>query len=229
MRVIFLGIVFIFSAWCPSAPAQVLDTLPFKNSREKRLYRVCVNRLKHTDLNIDWKDISFRNAIADLRRQTRLNFIVTREADEKEIENLTLRLRNVSGRLLLHFLSESGDVVFQFRRGAVFVTSKSDAIKRASVLQFYSVHDLLYVPPDFPAPRIGINPLPPGEREQEEVEERDGHDPERIIEIIKMATGESNWEYGFTSIQIHKGRMIVRHTPAMQRRVRNMIAALGAI
>ncbi len=229
MPVLFLSIVFIFSAYCPSTPAQILDTLPFRNSQEKRLYRVCANRLKHTGLNIDWKDISFRDAIADLRRQTSLNFIVTPKADEKEIENLTLRLRNVSARLLLHFLSESGDVVFQFRRGAIFVTSKSDAIKRASVLQFYSIHDLLYVPPDFPAPRIGINPLPPGEREEEAAEKRDGHDPERIIEIITMATGESNWEYDFTSIQIHKGRMIVRHTPAMQRRVRNMIAALGSI
>ncbi|MFT7619654.1 MAG: hypothetical protein ACI97A_003310 [Planctomycetota bacterium] len=212
-----------------TTPAQVLDSLHFKNSRESELYKQTLAKLENTPFNIDWKEISLRDAVADMRRQTRINFVVTRNADESDFDDVTLKLRNVSGRLVLQFLKEHGKVVFQFRHGAIFVTSTEDAIKRGAVLRFYSVHDLLYVAPDFPAPRIGINPLPPGEDAFEDVIPQEPHDPDRIIEIIKMATGADNWEFESTSIQIHRGRMIVRHTPLMQRRVRYMVAALGGL
>ncbi len=221
-------LILVILGTCQLTHAQVLDSLPLRSGREVELYRQTLNKLNNTVFNIDWKEVNLRDAIADIRRQTRLNFVVTRNADESGFDELTLRLRNVSGRLILHFLKDHGKIVFQFRRGAIFVTSKADAVRRGATLRIYSVHDLLYVPPDFPGPRIGISPNAPGEEEEQEVVERESHDPERIVEIIKMATGESNCEYEGVSIDIHRGRMIVRHTPIMQRRVRYMIAALGA-
>lgn len=225
MKTLFLSVLLVLET--AIAHAQILDALPITTSKQATQYRQIVAKLQLTVMEIDWRDVSLIEAVADLRRQTNINFVVTKEASEGNFNSGALRLRKVSARLVLHFMKERGEIIFQFRHGTIFVTTKADAVKRGSTLRFYAIHDLLYVPPDFPAPKIGINPLPPGEADEEDVIERESHDPDRIIEIIKMATGPENWEFDSTSIQIHRGRMIVRHTPIMQRRVRYMIAALS--
>ena len=220
---LFLSLILI-----TSTPAQVLETVALGNRREQTQYRELLGRLRLTRISVDWKDRSLADVLADLRSRTGLNLLVqSGELGEILEQSVDLRLKEVSVEVVLELLSSGRDLVFQNRKGVIHVTSRAHAVRRSAVLAIFDVSDLLYVPPDFPAPKIGIPVGPPSDERDARESHPESKDPEELIDLIKSATGEKNWEYEGVSIRHSAGKLLIRHTPAMLRRIGGVIRSIG--
>lgn len=214
-----------------SLAAAQLETAPLKSRRAADRYRRVVNILETKRVTVNWDDVTIREAVADLRRQTGLNFVISSAAGEAVDEEISCKLRNIPAGPVLHVLGRR-DVVFQHRHGVIWVTSREEATRRAAILRIYDTRGLFYVPPDFPGPRLGLGGSGTDlfeEASDDDADSNRGIEPEEAIDIIRGATGEANWELPGVSITLAGGRLLVRHTPRMQRRVRGLLAMLGLI
>jgi hypothetical protein len=216
-----------------SLEAQVLRTVPLKTRAEASDYRHLLNRLKRGRLSIAWEDRELQDAVEELAKRLEINILIAAPLKERKEETISMTLRDVNAGTLLKLLEESLGVAFQNRQGVVWVTTPEDAIKHAIILRVYVIAELLYVPPDFPAPRsMGLNASgssPAGERE-EESEPREQKDPEFLVDLIRQTTGgEKQWEIEGVAIQVIGKRLVVRHTPEMQRQVARMLDSLRGV
>ncbi|MCA9321750.1 MAG: hypothetical protein KDB53_13495 [Planctomycetes bacterium] len=208
-------------------PAQALETTALRTRRDLEQYRHIVNTLQATRMSVDWKDLPLSEAITALRLQTGVNLVLDIKALEDRLDReISFRLERVPASLVVQLLADAGEVVFQHRHGILYVTSLEDALKRSVVLQIYDVADLLYSPPDFPGPRLGLRGSGSEGDFEEEEPEREEKDPEALVDLIKLATGEQAWEPEFVSIRISGRKLIVRHTPAMQRKIGGVMRGL---
>ena len=206
-----------------------LETTPLRTTRAVRQYRHVLNLLETRRVTVDWEDTTLREAVADLRRQTRLNFVFSSKAVDLAENEISFKLRDVPVGPVLHILAGE-DVVFQHRHGVIHVTTREDAVRHASIMRIYDTRGLLYVPPDFPGPKIGLGVSGSGGfEEEEEPEPREGWNPDEVIDLIQNATGASNWELEGVSMNMMGGKLVVRHTPVMQRRVQRLLLVLGMI
>lgn len=205
--------------------AQEVTTLPFENQADRDAWRHLTALLDGTRLTVDWDGVSLKDALKDVSRRTRLNILVAATAKEREEEPVTRKLTEVRLRTILGLFHDSHGIVFQHRHGVLWATTEADALKQAMVLAVHDVRDLLYSPPDFPAPvGLGIRPGPPVEAETEEA--REEKSPDFLLDLVKSTTGEKLWEVEGSSIQIHKGQIFVRHAPHVQAKVRSVIGLL---
>lgn len=224
MRIIALALLF-----CVSTSAQILDTLPLKTSRDRATYRSMVTRIANLRLTVDWKDENLYRVVRSLRMQLGLNFVIDPALKETAEEaSVTLSLKEVSGRAVLRLLESSQKIAFQNRGGILYVTSPEEALKKAMVLRTYSVKDMLYTPPDFPGPRLGIK-VGPVEEQREEPEPPEQKDPAFLEDLLRQSTGADVWEVEGSSITIHNGTLIVRHAPKVQAKVRSLLARLRGV
>lgn len=198
--------------------AQVLETVPLRTARDRADYGRVQRCLDATTLSADWTTRSLADALAELRRATRLNWIVDRAVDDRVDAPLKFEFHDLRARSVLALLRDRAGVTFLYDEGVIHVTTHAEAVRRASVLALHEVADILYTPPDFPARRdVGI---PIGTPDEPESSERGSMDPEFLIDLIRQSTGgEEAWEMEGVSITVHKSRIVVRHTPAMQKKV----------
>ena len=214
----------------PLALAQSVKTIPLKKSRDVRAYRQILRRLRGTVMTVDWKEQALTDVIKELRRRLRFNILVARPMKEMvEEEAVDLTLNNVRASTILKVLAEQHKFVFQYREGIVWITTQEDAFQKALVLKLYSVHLLLYTPPDFPAPGIGINPGGVTSEDDEEEVEREQKDPEFLLDLIRQATGTALWDIEGVTLQISKGTLVVKHSPEVQRKVSRFINSLRGV
>ncbi len=81
-----------------------------------------------------------------------------RKAYEEEKVEVTLNLKGVSLENALNLLAlQLEGYRFTVRYGGV-VLVRAEEYKPRRVLRVYSIHDLIYVPPDFPAPPLALEP-----------------------------------------------------------------------
>jgi len=209
--------------------AQALETVPLRTRRQALVHERLLRRVRNTRLAVKWKEEPLERVVRDLRRRLRLNMLVARPLMERAREELVdLEVDRVSAATVLRILAAQHGIVFQNRHGVIFVTTPADALRHALVLELHQVAEILYVPPDFPAPEINISPSGVGaeEAEDEEEESREGLDPEVLLDLIRRGTGPEAWDLEGVSLRISKTTVIVRHTPAMQRKVRRFLARL---
>ena len=138
-----LALLLVFA----SSVAAQLETAPLKSRRAAERYRRIVNILETKRITVNWDDVTIREAVADLRRQTGLNFVISSAAGDAVDDEISCKLRNIPVGPVLHVLGRR-DVVFQHRHGVIWVTSREDATRRAAVLRIYDTRGLFYVPPD---------------------------------------------------------------------------------
>ncbi len=221
----------ILLAICPTLIGQSIKTIPLKTTREAQDYRSILKRVRGTTFSVDWKQVALEDVLKDLRRRLGFNILVARPMKERlEEEVVDLTLTTVRASTILKLLQEQHKFVLQNRRGIVWVTTVEDAFKKSLVLKFYGVRVLLYTPPDFPAPDIGIRPsgVNAGEDDEEEVE-REAKDPEVLLDFIRKGTGPNLWDVEGVSLQISKGTLIVRHSPEVQRKVSRFLNRLRGV
>lgn len=217
-------------------PAQALRTLPPETPRDQRVFREVVRRLQGIRMDVRWEGVSLEDAISLLRARTGLNMLVAREAEDLvEGTTVEMTLHRVTALTLMKILAENHEILFQNRRGVIFVTTPEDARRRSLTLAIFDVRDLLYTPPDFPAPDLlGIRVGAPGGGlggfgEEEFASGPEGRDPDRLVDIVRMATGEKAWDGGGVSLRYMGGRLVVRHTPSMLRKVARILASLRGV
>lgn len=208
----------------PTAFGQVIEK--GRTYRKLPSFSHVVKRLDQTLITVKWDDQPLDFVVKDLAMRTGLNFYVTPAAREAAEDTIDLELTRARALMVVRLLGEHFKLKFINRHGLIYITTPEGAIKQTAVLRLYDIRDMLYVPPDFPAPKIGIPIGPPSEEELEDAEPPAQKDPEFMIELIKKATGESNWENDSVSIDAYGGRLVVRHTPGMQRKVARFLARM---
>jgi len=203
-----------------------LATLPFTHSADKEIYRTMVRRLNGTRLTVKWEETGLEEAIRHIARNARINMVILGPVKERSEEPVNLTLSDVSAMTIVKLLRDQFEIEFQHRHGVLVVTSGEDALKKSMVLGIYGIHDVLYTPPDFPSKvRMGLNGsgFQPEEAEEEEAKEPP-FDPDFIIDLIRGTTGgDKVWDVEGASIAHHNGKLIVRHAPHIQVRVRRML------
>ena len=123
------------------------------------------------------------------------------------------------------------DVEFLVRGKVLYATTPEDSVRRRSVTRIHDIRAALVRPPQFRPPRhLGLG-RPPRDRFDEQAEDEaqapklEGED---IVELILKGTGSRHWDHEAVSIRAIGGRLVVRHTPEMQRKITRLLLSLGA-
>ncbi len=223
MRMVFLALLLT----AVSAPSQDIDTIPLRTRRDVKSYRRVLLKLRQTRVRVTWKERRLEDALKELRGIAGINIVILRSRIDDELDReITLSLRGLPAGAVLSLLSDITGVAFQHRHGVIVVTSKEDARRRALVLGVFDIADVLYVPRDFPAPKIGLNGSGSEGELDEESDAPARRDPEEILSLIRTVTGEKAWEAEGTSLEIHGHKLFVRHTPSMHRRIGRILRLL---
>lgn len=208
-----------------------LATLPLRNGTDREIYRTMVRRLQGTRLSVNWEEIGLEEAIRHVARNVRINMVIAAPVKEKAEEPVNMTLKDVSAMTIVRLLRSQFDIEFQHRHGVLVVTSQEAALKKSMVLGIYGIHDVLYTPPDFPAKvRMGLSGSGFGGNgsEEEEIEEKEPRfDPDFVVDLVRSSTGgDKVWDVEGASITHHKGKLIVRHAPHIQAKVRRFLRVL---
>ena len=219
----------LFFALVTAQAAAQLPTLQLKTGTDREIYRTMVRRLQGTRLSVDWEEIALRDAIRHIGRNVRINMVILGAVRERADEPVSLKLKDVSAMTILKVLRSRCEVEFQHRHGVLVVTTQADALEKSMVLVLHGIHEILYTPPDFPAKaRLGLSGS--GSRGDEEAKEESREprfDPDYVVDLVRSSTGgDKVWDARGASISHHKGKLIVRHAPHIQSRVRQILRAL---
>lgn len=211
-----------------AAPAQIITPDNRATAREKSLARTLSSRFARVRADLDWTDRTVAEALKELGRFGRVTIIPDRLVADRLEDPVNMKLQRVNLRSAMKLLGENHGLVLQLRRGVVFATTQEEAWKRAMSLEIHSVRMMLYEPPDFPAPDIGIRPggvEPGGNRPEPELKE--GKDPELLLRLLRQGTGGTDvWDVDGAQLEIVKGKLIVRHAPEVRRQLRTLLNRL---
>ncbi len=203
-----------------------------ESPEEVRIRQTLANRR----VSVDFRQTAFDDAINFLREITGLNYYVAPAAAEVlsgEDVKIDLRLRDVTLKFVLELiLSQAKDLVYRIRHDAIVINTK-DAEKEDLFLRFYEVSDIVNDLPDFPAPRLALQPasqvggaagvggglidLGAGE----EATAGGGIEAEKLKELIEQRIGEEEGD-----VQYLSGLLMVRKSLAAHQKVEKLLEAL---
>ena len=191
--------------------------------------RTLRSRLDRMKLTVEWEDAPLEDVVRQLSVQLGCNMVLAPAAAERAGDTVSLKLTKLRARSVLDLLSSSQDLEFLMKGGVVLVTTPEDAIRRTAVLRVYDVASAMYRAPDFRGPEIvlrgsgGYDDFEP--EPLEEIPEQRTAD--EILDLIQSHTGDVDWDAPGVSIDTFGSRkIVVRHTPEVQRRVLRMILAI---
>jgi hypothetical protein len=133
-------------------------------SRAPASTRQVARVLRETRLDLILEKEGVAETLKLLSTVSGLNFVLSakaREALAEERRELSITLRNLPLESILNLLAvHLGDYRFTVRYGAVMLVRKEEhRPQRTTVV--YPIHDLVRRPPDFPAPKLGLEDLNP--------------------------------------------------------------------
>jgi hypothetical protein len=141
-----------------------LDQMFTATTREDRSAAREIGRLLDSrQVTVNFQEVPFEDCLDFLRDVTGLNIVLSMGAAElleDEARDIRLRLRDVRLRSCLELLLrlENPELRYGVRHG-VLVIGLVEEFAEDFVLELYDVSDLVHSPPDFPAPRIGLEGL----------------------------------------------------------------------
>lgn len=191
-------------------------------------------RLARTRVTLDWEDMQLDQALKEVGGYARVHFMLSKQLRERGglEDGISLKLKEAKVSSVLEILASTYDLKYMEKGGVVIVTTPQDAIKRTAVLRVYDVSGLLYTPPDFIGPEIvlrGSEGFEDFEPEPPEIH-KDGPSIDEVLDLIRTTTNETQWDFDGVSIGTFGTRkIIVRHTPEMQRKVARVIHMLRGI
>jgi hypothetical protein len=121
-------------------------------------------RLDRRKITLDLDGLGFDEALDFVRDVTGLNVVVTPRAREAaSTAKLKLRLKDVKLRNALEVLLQQTDASLRYaiRNEALQIGTTEDWKARSMVLSVIPIDDLLFAPPDFPAPEAGLDAIRP--------------------------------------------------------------------
>jgi type II secretory pathway component GspD/PulD (secretin) len=194
------------------------------------------NRLDSQQISLNFDGTAFDEAIDFLRDITGLNYVVTKDAKdliENESVTVSLRLKNISLKNALNLILASNESLqWRIESGVLKIGTEEDKNEEL-VLEFYDVNEIVSTPPDYPAPKLGLNLSGGGSSgasggqltfdDGDEDEETGGIESEKLIELIEGKLGETDEE---GSVEFSGGVLIVRKTLAGHIKIQQLLEAL---
>lgn len=193
-------------------------------------HRPSLAALEFQTISIHWEGRALEDALRDLGVQLGFSFVLAPELRDRAGDAITVSLSRVRGVTVLRILRSFYDVRFLWQGGVIWVTTEAEAIRRTAVTRIYDVRAALHRPPDFPAPerRVGL-PRPGAGGDDPEPAEipHDPMDVEEFAEIVRSGTGRDLWDFEGVSLTTLPGRLVVRHSPEVHRKIQRILFALG--
>lgn len=196
------------------------------------------SRLESQQVSLNFDQTPFNEAVDFLREITGLNYVVSREAQDLidgESVEVSLRLKNISLQNALNLiLAAHEDLTWKIANGGVIKIGTEEGEVEDLVLDFYDVNEIVQVPPDFPAPELGLNLASSGgggggaaggvlSFDDEEEETSGKFEPDKLIELIESKLGEDEEE---GSVEYSAGILIVRKPLSAHEKILKLLDAL---
>jgi hypothetical protein len=122
-------------------------------------------KLELQQVTVHFQDTPFNDCLDFLRDITGLNIVVSRRAqDILDAENITvnLRLRDIKLKSVLALMLEvSDELTYGVKYDVLYIGTKEDWAGVGQYMFIYSIHEIVYRPPNFKAPKIGLGDLIP--------------------------------------------------------------------
>jgi len=132
---------------------------------DPRIVDFIFRKLELQQVTVHFTDTPFASCLDFLRDITGLNIVMSSRArDIIESENATvnLRLRDIKLKSVLALMLEvSDELVYGVKYDVLYIGTKEDWLRSGQYLFIYSIHEIVYRPPDFPAPKIGLGDIVP--------------------------------------------------------------------
>ncbi|HLG42339.1 MAG TPA: hypothetical protein VI643_03155, partial [Planctomycetota bacterium] len=125
---------------------------PARNPRES-----VMAKLTSMQIAISFENEPLENVVEHLREQTRLNFHIDAKVAKVKELTVTARLKDVRLISAIRLMLGQLDLAAVYRDGMIVITTREEVDKEV-VTRVYDVRDLNYSPPDFPGPRIELEP-----------------------------------------------------------------------
>jgi hypothetical protein len=125
-------------------------------------------RLDSQRLSLNFEETGFADAIDFLRDATGLNIVLSQKAKEltENAPKLKLKLKDVKTRNALELVLTQTDPQLRYgvKHGVLSIGVNDDWKDKNLILDVIEVKDLVYRPPDFPAPQAGLDALEKGNK-----------------------------------------------------------------
>ncbi len=185
---------------------------------------------------LDLVELPLSDVIEDFRRLTGLNFVVHKDV-ELDTE-VTLVVPEITLENALKVILKEAGLAMNFSDEAIMILPPEE-VRADTFLEIYPVDDLLSKLTNFTAPDLsvqdpsdqggaggGFTPFSFGDDDDDDSEPLD---EDKLVEIIEAQTGDEAWEDDeLTSIEVHRGQLLVRNTREVHGVVREVLDQLRA-
>jgi hypothetical protein len=135
------------------------------NESDPRIVDYIFRKLELQQVTVHFQETSFQDCLDFLRDITGLNIVISaraRDIVESEDIKVNLRLREIKLKSVLALMLEvSDELVYGVKYDVLYIGTKEDWLRSGQYLFIYSIHEIVYRPPDFPAPKIGLGDIVP--------------------------------------------------------------------
>jgi len=135
------------------------------NESNPQIVDFILRKLELQKVTVHFQETSFYDCLEFLRDITGLNIVISARArDIIDSENImvNLRLREIKLKSVLALMLEaSEELTYGVKYDVLYIGTKDDWAGVGQFMMIYSIHELVYRPPDFPAPEIGLGDLIP--------------------------------------------------------------------
>jgi len=182
-----------------------------------------------TPVTVEFRETPVAQAVEQLQNLGNVNIILDPEATTGHAP-VTISRTRMPLEHMLRWVARFGNLQYCLRDGAIYLTGRGGTLD-APVTKMYDVTTLLS-PATTAEPVRNAGPIEPGARPFQIVEAT-SPDPEPIgrgwVEFIKSTIAPSTWDQTLQAapqpytIQYRNGRIVVVHTPEVQRQVEDLL------
>jgi hypothetical protein len=132
---------------------------------DPRIVDFIFNKLELQQVTVHFQETPFKDCLDFLRDITGLNIVLSaraRDIIESEDVKINLRLRDIKLKSVIALMLEfSDEITYGVKFDVLYIGTKEDWLGVSQYLFIYSIHEIVYRPPDFPAPKIGLGDIIP--------------------------------------------------------------------
>ena len=132
---------------------------------DPRIVELILRKLELQHVTVHFQDTPFNECIDFLRDITGLNIVLSaraRDIIEAEDVRIDLRLRDIKLKSVLSLMLEiSDELTYGVKYDVLYIGTKEDWAGVGQYMIIYSIHEIVYRPPNFPAPKIGLSDIIP--------------------------------------------------------------------
>jgi len=193
-------------------------------------------KLTSQQISIAFENEPLENVVDRLREHSGLNFHIDAKVADSSKLKVTARLKDVRLISAIRLMLGQLDLAAIYRDGIIVITTREEVDKEV-VTRVYDVRHLNYSPPDFPGPRIELEPGggaagggagPEVKFVMLDAPSRPASTEEGLAELIRASTGGKSWHSNpNTKIQTSpNGLLIVTQSRAVHQEVERLLERL---